>query len=185
VYAKWYAVEHGIPVSRVDHVVAGTVPVPGATIFGRFQPCDYVCIKTERSDQYWLGVSGGPLGGEQDVKSAPPTLTIHTAPGSRLKVSFLASGHTVVGGSAWGYYLRIRKDGKPWKGAVSIEVKDENGKVIDGVGRFNFNGGLLAGYLWSTEDEGMLLHFTIDLIANGKTVGTIDYGVAVRHRYVQ
>jgi len=185
VYAKWYAVTHEIPLSRVEHVVGGTVPVPGATILGRFQPCDYVCIKTEVADQYWLGVSGGPLGGEQDLKSAPPTLTIRTAAGSRLKVSFLASGHTVTGGSAWGYYLRIRKDGKPWKGAVSIEVRDGNGKVIDGVGRFYFNGSLLAGYLWSTEDEGMLLHFTITLVDNGKTVGTIDYGVAVRHRYVQ
>src|SRR5262249_42509661 len=136
VYAKWYAVEHHIPLSRVDHVVAGTVPVPGAIILGRFQPCDYVCIKTEVEVDYWLGRWGGPLGGEGDLKSAPPTLVVKTAAGSGLKVSFLASGHVVTGGTAWGYYLRVRKNGKPWNGAIAIEVRDAKGKVVDGVGHY-------------------------------------------------
>jgi hypothetical protein len=186
VYAKWYAVEHGIPLSRVDHVVAGEVPVPGAIILGRFQPCDYVCIKTEKEVDYWLGRSGGPLGGEHDVKSAPPTLVVKTTAGSKLKVSFLASGHVVTGASAWGYYLRVRKNGKPWNGAISIEVRDGKGKVVDGVGRYFFKGSYLGGYYWNTADEGMLLHFVITLLdSNGNPTGTIDYGVAVRHRYVQ
>ncbi len=185
VYAKWYAVEHGIPLSHVDHVRPGEVPVPGSIVFGRFQPCDYVCVKTETEADYWLGRSAGAEGGEADLRTAPPTLVIRTSPGSGLKVSFLAQGHTVVGGSAWGYYLRVRQHGKPWNGAISIEVRDGKGKVIDGVGRYYFNGTWIAGYLWSTEDEGRLLHFTITLLANGKPIGSVDYGVAVRHTYVK
>src|SRR5262249_25197667 len=54
VYAKWYAVEHGLPVSRVDHIANGTIPPDGAIVFGRFQPCAYVCVKFSRSDDYWI-----------------------------------------------------------------------------------------------------------------------------------
>jgi hypothetical protein len=80
----------------------------------------------------------------------------------------------------------VRKNGKPWNGAISIEVRDGKGKVVDGVGRYFFKGSYLGGYYWNTADEGMLLHFVITLLdSNGNPTGTIDYGVAVRHRYVQ
>src|SRR5262249_53874560 len=105
--------------------------------------------------------------------------------GSGFKVSFQAQGHVVSGGSAWGYYLRVRRNGKPWNGAIDIEVKDGKGKVIDGVGRYYFHGSWLAGYLWSTQDEGKLLHFTITRPTTGNPGRRVAYGVAVRHRYVQ
>src|SRR5262249_1514268 len=54
VYAKWYAVEHHIPLSRVVLLPYHAVPPNGSIVFGRFQPCEFVCAKFARSDDYWL-----------------------------------------------------------------------------------------------------------------------------------
>jgi hypothetical protein len=184
-YAKWYAVEHGIPRSRIRYLGSEDIPVPGAVVFGRFEPCAFVCNKLVELDEFWLGRSGGAIGGDVDLRSSPPTFIVNTARGSGLKVSFLAQGHVVHGGSAWGYLLRIRQNGKPWRGAILIQVLDGAGNVVDGVGEYAFRGSWLAGYYWPPEDEGKLLHFRITLQGNDKTLGTIDYSVAVRHKYVQ
>jgi 4-amino-4-deoxy-L-arabinose transferase-like glycosyltransferase len=58
-HALWYAVSHGIPRSRVSILPDGGIAPTGATVFGRVQPCDYVCNKTQTSYDYWLATAVG------------------------------------------------------------------------------------------------------------------------------
>ena len=59
-HALWYAVSHGIPRSHVAILPDGGLAPNGATVFGRLQPCDYVCNKTQTSYDYWLATAAGP-----------------------------------------------------------------------------------------------------------------------------
>jgi hypothetical protein len=59
-HALWYAVSHGIPRARVSILPDGGIAPVGATVFGRLQPCDYVCNKTTTWYDYWLATAAGP-----------------------------------------------------------------------------------------------------------------------------
>lgn len=185
VYAKWYAVEHGIPLSRIRHIPRGTVATVGAVVFGRFQPCEFVCAKFAVADDYWLAHARAPKADQRSQASPPPKPTVSTAPHSGLRIRFLGQGQTVPAGSAWAYYLQVSQNGKPWKGTIAVEVQTRAGKTIDRVGQFPFTGSRLAGYLWSSEDKGQLLTFKISLVQNGKTVGSVSYPVYVQFVYVR
>jgi len=60
VYARWYAVEHGISLSRVIRLSDGGIPPTGAVVFGRFQGCDFICRRTATFDDYWIADALGP-----------------------------------------------------------------------------------------------------------------------------
>jgi hypothetical protein len=60
VYARWYAVEHGIAPSRVVRLPDGGIPPSGAVVFGRFQGCDFSCRRTLTADDYWIAEALGP-----------------------------------------------------------------------------------------------------------------------------
>jgi hypothetical protein len=60
VYARWYAVEHGIPESRVVRLPDGGIPPTGSVVFGRFQGCDFICRRTLQLDDYWIADVLGP-----------------------------------------------------------------------------------------------------------------------------
>jgi hypothetical protein len=53
-HALWRSAERGLPRSRVVILADGGVPLAGATVFGRFQPCDYECREFARWGDYWL-----------------------------------------------------------------------------------------------------------------------------------
>ena len=55
---------------------------------------------------------------------------------SALRVRLLAESPSPPAGSAWAYYVRVTKAGKPWSGLVDIEVATVKGKRIDYVGRY-------------------------------------------------
>ena len=97
--------------------------------------------------------------------------------GSGLKVSFLGQPQPRAG-SAWAFYLQVRKNNRPWKGTATIDVQTPKGRVIDRVGRYPINGSLLAGYLWNPKDHGLLI-FKIVLTQNGRTVAQTTYPVRV------
>jgi hypothetical protein len=60
-HAWWYAASHGIPSSRVVRLPDGGIPPNDSIVFGRLQPCDYVCEETARVDEtYWLAIAHGP-----------------------------------------------------------------------------------------------------------------------------
>jgi hypothetical protein len=59
-HARWRAAEAGLPDERVVVLPDGAVPPAGALVFGRFQPCDYVCTEIERWEEYWLARAAGP-----------------------------------------------------------------------------------------------------------------------------
>jgi 4-amino-4-deoxy-L-arabinose transferase-like glycosyltransferase len=52
--ALWHAVERGLSQDRVSILPDGGIPPEGATVFGRFQECDYACEKFATWDGYWL-----------------------------------------------------------------------------------------------------------------------------------
>ena len=58
--AQWHAVADGLPRSRISILPDGGIPPRGAVVFGRFQPCDYVCVKTASWDAYWVARAEGP-----------------------------------------------------------------------------------------------------------------------------
>jgi hypothetical protein len=58
--ARWHAVAEGIPASRIVVLADGGIPPFGATVFGRFQECDYVCVKTASWETYWVARAEGP-----------------------------------------------------------------------------------------------------------------------------
>ena len=60
-HAWWYAAWKHIALSRVVILPDGGIPPPGSMVFGRLQPCDYVCTKLETVDQdYWIARAVGP-----------------------------------------------------------------------------------------------------------------------------
>jgi hypothetical protein len=52
--AKWYATRAELPRDRVAALPDGGIPPVGATVFGRFQECDYVCERFDSWEGYWL-----------------------------------------------------------------------------------------------------------------------------------
>ena len=62
-YARWYAVEHGVPLSRVVRLSDGGVPATGSVALVRFLGCDFTCVEIARSGDYWLGRVDGPRKG--------------------------------------------------------------------------------------------------------------------------
>ena len=61
--ARWHAAEAGLPQDRIVILPDGGIPPAGATVFGRFQECDYVCEEFARWDEYWLARAIGPKPG--------------------------------------------------------------------------------------------------------------------------
>jgi 4-amino-4-deoxy-L-arabinose transferase-like glycosyltransferase len=61
--ARWHAAESGLPGDRVQILPDGGIPPTGATAFGLFQECDYVCTKFARWEHYWLARAIGPKPG--------------------------------------------------------------------------------------------------------------------------
>ena len=61
--ARWHAVEDGVPQSRIQILPDGGIPPRGSTVFGLFQPCDYVCNKFATWEKYWLATAAGPRPG--------------------------------------------------------------------------------------------------------------------------
>ena len=103
------------------------------------------------------------------------------AAASGLRVSLLGQTHTPLAGSPWAYYLRAwGPDGKPWRGAILIEIVTPKGKKIDGVGRFAFTGSWLRAYIWRRPDKGQTLDLRIRFISGTKVVDSTSYRVAVR-----
>ena len=181
VYARWYAVVHGLEASRVYHIPFKSIPPDGSIVFGRFHPCPFRCGKFAYADDYWLARAEGPL--REDVPSTLPPLilTVTTAKGAGLRVSFQAQGHIVDPGGAWAYYLRVWQHGKPWRGTIVIEVFDTKGKSLDRVGQFAFVGRSLRGYLWATADQDQVLDFTVSLLGKkNRAIGHVDYRVYVK-----
>jgi 4-amino-4-deoxy-L-arabinose transferase-like glycosyltransferase len=59
--ARWYAVSHGLPSSRVVRLADGAAPPPGSIVFGRTQACDFACTRLATADTFWLArVSSRP-----------------------------------------------------------------------------------------------------------------------------
>lgn len=58
--AGWYAVTHGIPLSRVVRLPDGGMPPAGSMVFGRTQACDYVCKELGTADSFFLARAVGP-----------------------------------------------------------------------------------------------------------------------------
>ena len=58
--ALWHAVADGLPRSRVSILPDGGIPPRGSIVFGRFQACDYVCVKTATWETYWVARAEGP-----------------------------------------------------------------------------------------------------------------------------
>lgn len=58
--AGWYAVTHGIPLTRVVRLPDGGMPPVGSIVFGRTQACDYVCKELGTADSFFLARAVGP-----------------------------------------------------------------------------------------------------------------------------
>jgi 4-amino-4-deoxy-L-arabinose transferase-like glycosyltransferase len=59
-HALWYAVSHGLGRARVSILPDGGIPPNGSMVFGRLQPCDYVCPHVAESYDYWIATAAGP-----------------------------------------------------------------------------------------------------------------------------
>jgi 4-amino-4-deoxy-L-arabinose transferase-like glycosyltransferase len=57
---RWFAVSHGLPMSRVARLADGGIPPNGSMVLGRVEPCDYVCDRLAEADTFWLAVAQGP-----------------------------------------------------------------------------------------------------------------------------
>jgi hypothetical protein len=100
---------------------------------------------------------------------------------SGVRVSLIGQSHAPLAGSPWAYYLRAwGPDGKPWQGAIDIQIVDLKGKKIDGVGMFAFKGSWLRAYIWRRPDKGQSLKLVIHLLSGSSTVATASYRVSVR-----
>jgi hypothetical protein len=100
---------------------------------------------------------------------------------SGLRVSLLGQTHTPCAGCPWAYYLRAwGADGKPWQGAINIQVVTPKGKKIDGIGMFAFTGSWLRAYIWRRPDKGQKLDLRIQFYAGTKVVDTVSYRVNVQ-----
>ena len=99
---------------------------------------------------------------------------------SALRIRLLTETPSPPAGSAWAYYVRVTKAGKPWNGLVDIEVATLKGKRIDYVGRYTFTRARLASYIWNAADQGRTLLFRMHFLEGGKEVGSTSYTVHVR-----
>jgi hypothetical protein len=100
---------------------------------------------------------------------------------SGVRTSLLGQTHTPLAGSPWAYYLRAwGPDGKPWQGAIVIEVVTPKGKKIDGIGQFGFKGTWLRAYIWRRPTRGQTLDLRIRFIEGTKMVATTSYRVFVK-----
>jgi hypothetical protein len=103
----------------------------------------------------------------------------HAAPG--LRTSLLGQTHTPLAGSPWAYYVRAwGADGKPWQGAIVVEVVTPRGKKVDGIGMFGFDGSTLRAYIWRRPDRGETLDLRITFLEGTKNVGVTRYRVSVK-----
>jgi hypothetical protein len=112
------------------------------------------------------------------------TAMLLPAPGhasSGLRTSLIGQTHTPLAGSPWAYYLRAwGPDGKPWHGAIVIEVVTTAGKKLDGVGQFAFTGSWLRAYIWRRPDKGQTLDLRITFLEGTRNVDTTSYRVSVK-----
>jgi hypothetical protein len=51
---RWYVISHGLPARRFVRLPDGASPPAGSMVFGRLQPCDYVCVRLVDVDTFWL-----------------------------------------------------------------------------------------------------------------------------------
>jgi hypothetical protein len=98
-----------------------------------------------------------------------------------LRISLLGQTHKPLAGSPWAYYLRAwGPDGRPFQGAILLEVVTPTGKKIDGIGQFAFTGSWLKAYIWRRADKGMTLDLRISFFAGTKIVAKTSYRVNVQ-----
>jgi hypothetical protein len=124
------------------------------------------------------GVRLGPL----LLVAASAVALVGSAQGaSGLRTSLIGQTHTPLAGSPWAYYLRAwGPDGKPWHGAIVIEVVTTAGKKLDGVGQFAFTGSWLRAYIWRRPDKGQTLDLRITFLEGTRKVDTTSYRVSVK-----
>lgn len=112
------------------------------------------------------------------VAAASLMLLGSAAAGKGFKANFQGQSHHARPGTAWAFYIRVSQNGKPWQGAVTLDVQTTKGKIVDHVGRYGVDGSLLLGYLWNTRDRGSLI-FKAVFTRNGRNVGQTTYPVTV------
>ena len=99
----------------------------------------------------------------------------------RMRISMLGQSHTPLAGSPWAYYIRAwGPDGRPFQGAILLEVRTPKDAKIDGIGLFAFNGSWLRAYIWRRPDKGQTLDFRVSFLAGTKVVAKTTYRVNVR-----
>jgi hypothetical protein len=99
----------------------------------------------------------------------------------RVRISMLGQSHTPLAGSPWAYYIRAwGPDGKPFQGAILLEVRTPKGAKIDGIGLFAFTGTWLRAYIWRRPDKGQALDFRVSFLTGTKVVAKTTYRVNVR-----
>ena len=100
---------------------------------------------------------------------------------SAIRISVLAQSRTPLAGSPWAYYIRAwGTDGRPFQGAILLEVVTPKGKRIDGIGQFAFTGTWLRAYIWRRPDKGQTLDLRVSLVSGTKVVGKTTYRVNVQ-----
>src|SRR5438105_5002943 len=105
------------------------------------------------------------------VVAIAAVLAVPAHAASGLRTSLLGQSHTPLAGSPWAYYLRAwGPDGKPWHGAIVIEVVTTGGKKLDGIGQFAFNGSWLRAYIWRRPDKGQILDLRITFLSGTKKI---------------
>ena len=99
----------------------------------------------------------------------------------RVRISMLGQSHTPLAGSPWAYYIRAwGADGKPFQGAILLEVRTAQGAKIDGIGLFAFTGSWLRAYIWRRPDKGQTLDFRVSFLMGTKVVAKTTYRVSVQ-----
>jgi hypothetical protein len=97
------------------------------------------------------------------------------------RITIVGQSHTPLAGSPWAYYVRAwGPDGKPFQGAIVLEVVTPKGRRIDGIGQFAFNGSWLRAYIWRRPDKGQTLDLKVSLLSGTKVVATRAYRVSVQ-----
>jgi len=115
------------------------------------------------------------------VGAAAALLSVPAHASSGLRTSLHGQTHTPRAGSPWAYYLRAwGPDGKPWHGAIVIEVVTAKGKRVDGVGTFAFDGSWLRAYIWRRPERGQTLDLRIRFLEGTKAIKTTSYRVFVK-----
>jgi hypothetical protein len=97
----------------------------------------------------------------------------------RFRISLMAASHAPSAGTRWSYVVRARDAQGRAVGGTAIVRVVVNGKVVDTVGWFSFNGTLRRSYRWSSELKGQAAVFLVKVIGPGGK-RTVGYGVRVR-----